>query len=543
VFLSVSCSKGTDSASTTKSVEYTVQKGNISLTVTGTGNLAYSNTTDLAFEIAGTVESVSVEAGDSVTEGQELVKLDTSEWDKQVQTLEKALVAAQRNLTTQTNNIERAERNITTKETAINTAERQVSSRELAVRQAELDVQSAQDNLSLIDDVKIAQDAIDEAQKEYDFAESMYQAALVQTVANLDVDYWKIQVTYYKQIIAAAEVKLAEILAGTNVNVTTDVALQVEKSQLQIEQSKRALEDARIAVTDAQSAIEDAKLAVEDANTAMDNARLDKSDAEEAVADAQSTLDEARSLSPVIKAPYTGFITRVNVSGGDEVFKGTVAMQIADPDQFQADIQVTEQDIFSVTLGGDAVVSVDALSNVNFPANITAIAPVATVSQGVVSYKVTVKLTSLQPATGNQSAQSSAIGALPTGTPPAPSSAGSSSSNTASSISLKSGYTTTVEIIIQQQTGVIIVPTKSITRQGQNSTIQVVNGTATETRIVQTGMSDESNTEITSGLSEGEKIVYTRTSSSSSSSTTNSPQQGIIGGFEGGMGGPGAPGG
>ena len=62
-------------------------------------------------------------------------------------------------------------------------------------------------------------------------------------------------------------------------------------------------------------------------------------------------MDEAKSLSPIIIAPFDGFITKVNVEGGDEVYKGTVAMQIADPNQFEAKILVTEEDIFSVSWG------------------------------------------------------------------------------------------------------------------------------------------------------------------------------------------------
>ena len=103
-----------------------------------------------------------------------------------------------------------------------------------------------------------------------------------------------------------------------------------------------------------------------------------------------------KSKSPTITAPFDGYITSVKVKGGDEVFKGSVALTIADPNQFEADILVTENDIASVKLDGEATVSLDALSDLTFPAKITWIAPTATVSSGVVNYKVTVTLTSLK---------------------------------------------------------------------------------------------------------------------------------------------------
>ena len=51
--------------------------------------------------------------------------------------------------------------------------------------------------------------------------------------------------------------------------------------------------------------------------------------AEAKLEDAQKALAEALEKSPEIIAPFDGFITRVNVEGGDEVLPGTVAVQLA----------------------------------------------------------------------------------------------------------------------------------------------------------------------------------------------------------------------
>jgi len=497
MFLSLSCSSSSSSTSTVKTQTATVQKGNISVTVTGTGNLALSRTEDLAFETAGTVEEVMVEEGESVEEGQELAKLDTSEWEKQMKTLEKELVTAQRALV-------KAERNITAKE--------------LAVRQAELDLQTAEDNVNNIAEVKAAQDEVDSAKL------ALRIAIMTQATSQIPaINAW----------LAQAQKNLEDILKGTSLTVSSDVALQVAKAELQVEQSKRALEDAQIAVEDA---------------------RLAKDDAEQDVEDAHDALDEAKSLSPIITAPFAGFITKINVAGGDEVLKGTVAMQLADPDQFEANIFVTELDVFSLKIGGDANVSIDALSGLSFPAKITAIAPLATISQGVVSYEVTVELTSLKPSIGIQSATTlnlpqSANMTIASGTPPAfpqqgTSGAGQPSTGAPSdnatdvgavpTVSLKDGLSAVVDIVVQQKNDVLLVPNRAITTQGRSSTVQVVKGTTTETRIVKTGISNDQYTEITDGLSEGEQIVY---KSSTSSTSSNTMQQGyqVFGGPGGGL--------
>jgi HlyD family secretion protein len=355
-------------------------------------------------------------------------------------------------------------------------------------------------------------------------------------------------------------------------SISSDVALQVAQKVFAVAQAQFALVDAQNAVNDAQTAVNDAQTAVDDAKAAVYDAQLDVNDAQSAVSDAQDALDEAQSKSPIITAPFDGFISSVKVSGGDEVYKGTVAMVIADPTQFSAKILVTEDDIFSVKLGGEANVTLNALSDYTFPAQVTKISPTATVSSGVVNYSVTVNLTSLTPITALQTSTStagtgatsqmpalsgnrtmpsgmpsgftppSASGDLtaPSGTLPGTSTTTATAASTTQNITLKDGLSAVVNIISQKKDNILLVPSKAITRQSGKSTVQVVTASGTETREVQTGMTDGSYTEITSGLSEGEKLVIktTTSSSSSSSSKTVSTHQQLQSISGGGPGGP-----
>jgi macrolide-specific efflux system membrane fusion protein len=70
---------------------------------------------------------------------------------------------------------------------------------------------------------------------------------------------------------------------------------------------------------------------------------------------------------------------------------------------------------------------------------------------------------------------------------------------------------------------VLLVPNTAIPKSGTQSTVQVVTGntTATEKRIVQTGLADWQNTEITSGLSEGEKIIVPKTTTAAAATTAS----------------------
>jgi RND family efflux transporter MFP subunit len=342
----------------------TVQGGNLTIEITGSGNLALSSTEDLAFEMAGTVQEVLVEEGDSVEEGQVLARLDTSEWEDELTTLELNLLQAKINL-----------------------------------ENAELSLERAEED-----------------------------------------------------------------------NNTDPVDIDIK--ELQVKLVKRRLEEA------------------------------------------EKALEEANNASPEVTAPFSGFITKVNVSGGDEVKKGTVAMTLADPNKFEVDILVSEMDISQVEKGGRATLQADATSGISFPAKVTYIAPTATIQSGVVNYKVTVEVESLSEQGSSSTSQAAA---------------------TSQASQLREGLSVTVSIIVDQRINVLLVSNSAITTQRGQSYVQVISSNGTiEWRAIKTGITDYVNTEVTDGLSEGEKVILPQTTTT----TTTTQQQGQGGGiFIPGMGG------
>ena len=127
-----------------------------------------------------------------------------------------------------------------------------------------------------------------------------------------------------------------------------------------------------------------------------------------------------------------------------------------------------------------ASVAIDVLSGVTVPAKVTKISPTATISGGVVNYGVTVTLDT-----------------APTGQQPA----GNQISK------LKQALSVTVTITTQNKQNVLMVPDQAIIRQGQTTTVQMTGANPPQVRTVIVGVSDGQNTEIVSGLSEGEKVL------------------------------------
>jgi HlyD family secretion protein len=124
------------------------------------------------------------------------------------------------------------------------------------------------------------------------------------------------------------------------------------------------------------------------------------------MAQEQASLESARyDLSKVrIEAPITGIVTRRNIEEGETVVigtmnnAGTVLMEIADMSVIEAEVEVDETDIPSVSIGQPATVTIDAMPDRTFTGKVTEIgnSPIQTTaaSNQATNFKVVVTLDS-----------------------------------------------------------------------------------------------------------------------------------------------------
>jgi HlyD family secretion protein len=86
---------GRNSVKATSYVTQPVKRGDITVTVTATGNLEPRNQVDIGSELSGTLREVNVDVNDVVKAGQVLAVLDTSRLNAQVLQAESSLASAQ----------------------------------------------------------------------------------------------------------------------------------------------------------------------------------------------------------------------------------------------------------------------------------------------------------------------------------------------------------------------------------------------------------------------------------------------------------------
>ena len=560
-----------------------VQRGDLAVEVTATGNLLYAYEEVLSFGVPGTIEEVLVEEGDEVEEGQLLARLDSAS----TISLEKAVAQASINLRNAEDDLEEVQ-NPSAVVAAVDVAQA-----ELAVVNAGIDLVTALDNLELALDpytesdiiqaelaVINAEVAVDAAQDAFEIAEDRYNGN--PTVPQWITDYERKQrqLALAEFDLTEAEENLAEMQAGAD-------ASEVEQKQKQLAVAEASLARAEEILAEAQ---DDAVPPEPDS--------LDVELQQIEVTSARAALDEAieRLEMDTVVAPFTGTVTSVNMEAGRAVNASAVIV-LADSTRFEATMLVNEIDIINVQVGALASVEIGSLSGYTFPATVTSVSPTAAPQQGVVNYRVKAELMSLAPATGKvpeeEGEPASGVdevleravaegrltqeqadtmkerfgqaGAIITaeqleqlierfaqfGIGAARGQLGQRGDITdeqrgqfmerfqqgmgmgqlpgvpLEGFQLREGLSVTISIIIQQRSNVLLVPNQAITILDGATYVEVIQDGKIYKSPVATGLSDWQYTEIVQGLKEGEQVVIWQTTGSSATTEAQKQQGGF----------------
>jgi len=134
--------------------------------------------------------------------------------------------------------------------------------------------------------------------------------------------------------------------------------------------------------------------AVENQRLAYDNARTAYDTALATVAMAQSNLNNTFVRAPfsgvvTVKVAQVGEVVAPQASGGGDTRTGILT--IVDMDSLEVQVDVSENYIERVQIGGDAVIHLDAFPDWDIPGSVFAVIPTADQSKGTVAVRVKIK--------------------------------------------------------------------------------------------------------------------------------------------------------
>lgn len=177
---------------------------------------------------------------------------------------------------------------------------------------------------------------------------------------------------------------------------------------------------------------------------------------------------------------------------------------ISPDDTMTLEVSVDEQDINSVEIGQEAVVTFDAIEDKEFTGEVTEIGNTASVNGGVAKYTVSVSVPKDE--------------------------------------EMKQGMNASATITIENRENVITIPVNALQEKGDKVFVYTEkdeDGNLSGETEVTTGLSDGTTVEITEGLSEGDTVYYNKSGNTDSGSGNDSGMPDGMGDFGDMSGGPG----
>lgn len=313
------------------------------------------------------------------------------------------------------------------------------------------------------------------------------------------------EITKAENAVTSAENDLVKLkLTQKNDLATAKEAKKAAETKTQLKDAQRKIDQLNITqpmdITVAEAKIEEAKQALE--NTKKGANKDDIRVQEINVSDKQSKLNDLISQRSKysITAPKDGTVAIINYTEGEKI-SGTgsatssTALVVLISQTKNATIAVNEVDVPKISLGQKVNLTFDALPDLNMQGTVTSIDLIGTASQGVVSNNVTISF-------DTQDAR------------------------------IKNGMTVNTDIITASKENILIVASSAIKSQADGEYVQILDNNKQIKNIkIITGISDDTNTEVSSGLSEGDKVITKTVTQASSTKNTNSSDREAAGTF------------
>ena len=335
------------------------------------------------------------------------------------------------------------------------------------------------------------------------------------------------------------EVKLSSEVSGEIIELPVIEGQQVKKGDLlvrvnpeiyqsNLERSRAGLQNVKANLAQAEANLKEAEANYERNKSLFDKGIISKAEWDRIVSayevaqagrqsayynvqSAAASVNEAQENlgRTTIFAPMSGTISSLSAELGERVvgtqqMAGTEILRVANLDNMEVEVDVNENDIVKVSIGDSTIVEVDAYLKKQFKGLVTEISNSANSAQTadqVTNFKVKVRIL--------KESYEDLLEGKPENYSP-----------------FRPGMTATVDIITNKKEEVIAIPISAIVIKSDTSTTKskkveedvvltdkkfetvfVKKGEEAKLRVVKTGIQDDANIEIKTGLEVGEEVI------------------------------------
>ena len=300
--------------------------------------------------------------------------------------------------------------------------------------------------------------------------------------------------------------------------VNNDLSVSNDQSTAQLQQSQNSVDSAELGIKQAKADYDAAKKSSTSTHDQKEILKAKIDIAENSLVAAQKSYAAtkasygntlANGAKRTVTAPIDGTVSAINVKNGDDLSRlnsnssSSAPIIIGDLTTLKAQVSVNEVDIPNVAIGQKVMMTFGAIDGLSISGKVEKMDALGTLSQGVVTYNVTVGFDSID-------------------------------------ARIRPQMSVSAKIITAVKQDVITVSNSALKTQGNATYVEVLNDgvTVPEKRIIEIGAANNSDTEIVSGINVGDKVV-TQTIDPNAKTTTTTSTSRSGGGFPGLGGGRG----
>ncbi len=558
-----------NTAAVTRYVLGSVEKGTLITSVDGTGQVSVSSQLDLKPKVSGNVVSIPVLSGASVKAGDVIVRLDAVDAEKAVRDAEANLKSAQISLQklmepADTLSITQAQNALTDAQDAKQNAQddliKEYDSGFTSVANTFLDLPTVVTGLDIMLNGTAVNGTQSNAQAYHDMiktyrpdADQFRDAALsAYQVARTAYDK---NITDYKNTSRSSTAATVESLIDETYATTKSISEAVKDTKNFLDLVNDTLTNVALAKVPAALTAHESSLQsytnttnghlgdllnitnqiTSDKNAIASNARsiteksqsftklqtgpdpLDVQTGQLQVEQRQNALTDAEQMLAdySIRAPFDGIVAKINVHKGDPASGGAAVATVITPQKI-AEVSLNEVDVAKVKMGDKATLTFDAFPDLTISGKVVQVDTIGTVAQGVVSYNVQIGFDTQDDRVRPSMSVSAAI-----------------------VTNVKQDVLLVQSSAVKNKAGTeyILVPQGSVSADAQSGVAQgIVLPDAPRMVQVQVGDSNDTQTEITGGLTAGDTVITRTITPSAAAGQSNALK---LGGFGGGGGGGG----
>ena len=248
-------------------------------------------------------------------------------------------------------------------------------------------------------------------------------------------------------------------------------------------------------------------LDVQEAQYNLESTKIELDSLKDQLTQAQKNLEDLKADS-ILLAPIGGVVTDLNVKPGDHVTKESIIAHISDTSKLIVPVSIDELDIAKVETGQTAAITLDALEKKNFMGSVEEIALEGTNESGIGMFEVKIMI--------------------------------------ANPIGIKPGMSSNVEILVAEKTNTLILPIEAIQKSEDEYVVMVKSGKEPSNQVqvrnktpknmipIQVGLVNEDYVEVLDGLVEGDEVLILLQSSTASSNQMGIPGMSVAPGMQDG---------